>query len=134
MLDETHIISIISDQLDRVFGLFTIILAFMARKRIHNLLSSTKGSVTWFQGFFTFFFTALYFNYKINKIYESEITVENFKEWELSFKIEALEKFHCVHLPNILELTFFGNKEVGWNDHCAISLRIDLETWIPELL
>ncbi len=29
---------------------------------------------------FTFFFTALYFNYKINKIYESEITVENFKE------------------------------------------------------
>lgn len=46
MLDETHIISIISDQLDRVFGLFTIILAFMARKRIHNLLSSTKGSVT----------------------------------------------------------------------------------------
>lgn len=49
------------------FGL-AVVWGFEARKRIHALLSSTKEDGTWFHGFWTFFFSPLYFNIRINRL------------------------------------------------------------------
>lgn len=52
---------------DTISSIFLIIWAFKARNRMNQLNDMPKGSKIWFSGLFTFLFTALYFNYKVNQ-------------------------------------------------------------------
>lgn len=58
-------------EMDRAWSIMVMIWAFMARSKMHTLLSSEKKEPEWFHGFWTFFFNALYFIYKVNTLYET---------------------------------------------------------------
>lgn len=68
LVEEGSPIEAISNLLDTVLEILLVIWAFKARNRMNMLLSATKGSEFWFHGLWTFLFTALYFNFKINKL------------------------------------------------------------------
>jgi hypothetical protein len=61
----------ISNLLDAVWSILVLVWAFKARNRMNMLLSATKDQARWFHGLWTFLFTALYFNFKINTLNES---------------------------------------------------------------
>jgi len=71
LVEEGHPVEAISDLLDSVWGILVLIWAFKARNRMNMLLSVTKNDPRWFHGLWTFLFTALYFNFKINKLNEN---------------------------------------------------------------
>lgn len=56
-----------------ILNIIWIVWAFMARRRVHILLGSSKGEKQWFHVFWTFLFSPLYINYKINKISKAEV-------------------------------------------------------------
>lgn len=68
LVEEGHPIERISDILDLVWMILSIVWAFKARNRMNMLLALTKNKTNWFHGFWTLLFTTLYFNYKINKL------------------------------------------------------------------
>jgi hypothetical protein len=53
-----------------LWSILVLIWAFKARNRMNTLMSATKNGFYWFNGFWTFMFNALYFNYKVNRINE----------------------------------------------------------------
>ena len=67
-VDETHPISAISSFVDMVNNIAFIVWGFKARNRMNLILSAQKKENEWFHGLWTFFFTPLYFNFKINKL------------------------------------------------------------------
>lgn len=69
-VEEGHPIEAISNLLDTIWGILLVVWAFKARNRMNMLLSASKGSEAWFHGLWTFLFTALYFNFKINTLSE----------------------------------------------------------------
>ena len=66
--DDGHFTESISDFADQVFNILLIVWAFKARNRMNAILQTQKGSGNWFHGLWTFLFTGLYFNYKVNKL------------------------------------------------------------------
>ncbi len=70
LVEEGHPVELISDWLDRVYGVLVLIWAFKARNRMNRLLAVTKQQPHWFHGLWTFLFTAFYFNFKINNLNE----------------------------------------------------------------
>jgi len=70
LVEEGHPIAAISNLLDTIWEILLLVWAFKARNRMNMLLSATKGSEAWFHGLWTFLFTALYFNFKINTLSE----------------------------------------------------------------
>lgn len=60
----------IGNLLDTIWGILLVVWAFKARNRMNMLLSASKGSEFWFHGLWTFLFTALYFNFKVNTLSE----------------------------------------------------------------
>ncbi len=70
LVEEGHPIVLISNLLDNVYGILVLIWAFKARNRMNMLLAVTKQQPHWFHGLWTFLFTALYFNFKINNLNE----------------------------------------------------------------
>lgn len=60
---------------DSLLGLFVAILqivwGFKVRNRVNAAFALEKGTAYWFHGFWTFLFTPLYFNYKVNTVCES---------------------------------------------------------------
>jgi hypothetical protein len=71
VLIEEGLIEGISNVLDAVWSILVLVWAFKARNRMNMLLSATKDQARWFHGLWTFLFTALYFNFKINTLNES---------------------------------------------------------------
>ena len=69
-VDETHPVAKISDLVDRVSNIAYIVWGFKARNRMNSILSSEKKSKDWFHGLWTFLFSPLYFNYKVNRLNE----------------------------------------------------------------
>jgi len=65
-----HPIDVASDLVDFTWGVMMIIWGFMARNRMHAIFGIKEGDQEWFHGLYTFLFTPLYFNYKINRISE----------------------------------------------------------------
>ncbi len=59
-----------------VSTIFLIIWGFKARNRINKLMNYTRRDNNWFNAFWTFFLTPLYFNYKINCIW-NEILINS---------------------------------------------------------
>lgn len=75
LVDEGHPIERISSLVDAAANISIIVWGFTARNRLNSLLSSQPGTSQWFHGFWTFIFSPLYFNYKVNCL--SEIPPEN---------------------------------------------------------
>ncbi len=56
--------------LDLIWAILIVVWAFKARNRMNMLLGASKGQPHWFHGLWTFLFTNLYFNFKVNKLNE----------------------------------------------------------------
>ena len=67
-VDDGHPVEIVSDIFERVLAIMLIIWGFKARNRIHSAYEITTEDTEWFHGFWTFGFSPVYFNYKINCI------------------------------------------------------------------
>jgi len=76
-VEEGHPIEIISNVADRIWQILVLVWSFQARNRINRNICANPGDANWFHGFWTFLFTALYINYKVNFLnadsYESDI-------------------------------------------------------------
>lgn len=51
-----------------IWTLMMLVLCFKMRTKLHSLLNSLPGGISWFHGFWTFFFQIYYINYKINTL------------------------------------------------------------------
>ncbi|MEM6277890.1 MAG: hypothetical protein AAF733_00325 [Verrucomicrobiota bacterium] len=71
-VEEDHPIAVASNISDKVHSILLLFWAFSARKRINQVTRAYKGSAEWFHGFWTFLFTFLYLNYKINSLTKSQ--------------------------------------------------------------
>jgi len=69
-VDETHPVAMIDDLVTGVSNIAYIVWGFKARNRMNIILSSEKKTKEWFHGLWTFLFTPLYFNFKINQLNE----------------------------------------------------------------
>jgi len=67
-VEETHPIAGISSLVDFINNVAFIVWGFKARSRMNRILSAQKKENEWFHGLWTFLFTSLYFNFKINKL------------------------------------------------------------------
>jgi hypothetical protein len=72
-VDDGHPVEIISTLFDRILGIMVLIWGFKARNRINSTYEITTEDKQWFHGLWTFLFTPLYFNYKINCISEERV-------------------------------------------------------------
>lgn len=72
-VDEGHPIEGISDLVDIIVGIMLIVWGFKARNRVNTCCDLNSESDVWFHGFWTFLFTPLYFNYKVNCILEGNV-------------------------------------------------------------
>jgi uncharacterized membrane protein len=67
-VEETHPIAGISSLVDFINNVAFIVWGFKVRSRMNRILSAQKKENEWFHGLWTFLFTPLYFNFKINKL------------------------------------------------------------------
>jgi len=65
-VDDAHPIAKLSTALDRICIVLILVWGFVARNRINHLLGLTKTNPNWFHGAWTFLFSPLYFNYRVN--------------------------------------------------------------------
>ncbi len=72
-VDEVHPIKGISGLVDMIVGIMLIVWGFKARNRVNTCCDLNSESDVWFHGFWTFIFTPLYFNYKVNGILEGNV-------------------------------------------------------------
>lgn len=66
VVDYGYPIEIIANVADSICGVMLIVWGFKARNRVNSLCSSNSESKYWFHGLWTFLFSPLYFNYKVN--------------------------------------------------------------------
>ena len=71
-VDDGHPIAIASNVLDRVWMLMILVWGFYARNRMNQLNATANGDAAWFSGLWTFLFSPLYFNYKINVLTDDQ--------------------------------------------------------------
>lgn len=67
LVEEGHPVDLVSDLLDLVWTIMMLVWGFMARDRMNALNPESEAKKFWFNGFWTFMFTPLYFNYKVNE-------------------------------------------------------------------
>lgn len=67
-VDDGHPIERIGNAADNVSAVLLVVWGFKARNRVNTLCSFDNKSGNWFHGFWTFLFTPLYFNYKVNRL------------------------------------------------------------------
>ena len=70
-VDETHPIAAMDrlvDTINAINNVAFIVWGFKARNRMNVILSAKKKENVWFHGLWTFLFTPLYFNFKVNKL------------------------------------------------------------------
>ncbi len=72
-VDEGHPIKGISGLVDMIVGIMLIVWGFKARNRVNTCCDLNSESDVWLHGFWTFIFTPLYFNYKVNCILEGNV-------------------------------------------------------------
>ena len=68
--EEVHATRQLSSLADQSWGILLIIWGFKARNRLNALYAFGKDDEGWFHGLWTFLFTPLYFNYKVNLLNE----------------------------------------------------------------
>lgn len=67
-VDESHPLAKASSAIDRIGNILFLVWGFKARNRMNKILATGKSSKEWFHGFWTFMFTPLYFNFKVNQM------------------------------------------------------------------
>ena len=72
-VEEGHPIEGISSLIDMIVGIMLIVWGFKARNRVNTYCDLNAEDDVWFHGLWTFLFTPLYFNYKVNCILESNV-------------------------------------------------------------
>ena len=72
-VDEGHPIEGIGSLIDLIKTIMLIVWGFKARNRVNAHCNLDVETDTWFHGFWTFMFSSLYFNYKVNCILESNV-------------------------------------------------------------
>ena len=72
-VEEGHPIEGVSGLIDMIVGIMLIVWGFKARNRVNSCCNFTPESSNWFHGLWTFLFSPLYFNYKVNCILESNV-------------------------------------------------------------
>ncbi len=72
-VEEGHPIEGISGLVDIIVGIMLIVWGFKARNRVNAYCELSTKSDIWFHGLWTFLFTLLYFNYKVNCILENNV-------------------------------------------------------------
>lgn len=77
IVDDGHPIEAVSNVADRVWGIMLIVWGFMARNRINSYYEVASDDQNWFHGLWTFLFSPMYFNYKVNCICEESVEQEN---------------------------------------------------------
>jgi len=68
-MEENHPIVWIGNAMDAINNVAYIVWGFKARNRMNIIISAEKKSLEWFHGLWTFLFTPLYFNYKVNVLF-----------------------------------------------------------------
>lgn len=68
LVEEGHPVEAVSNLIDFISAIFFLVWGFKARSRMNHLLTNGVSKERWFSGLWTFFFTPLYFNYKVNRI------------------------------------------------------------------
>ena len=71
--EEGHPIEGVSGLVDMIVGIMLIVWGFKARNRVNSCCNLSTESDIWFHGLWTFLFTPMYFNYKVNCILESNV-------------------------------------------------------------
>jgi hypothetical protein len=65
-VEEGHPLRTVSDCVGLAANLGLVVWGFVARNRVNRLLAAQRGQPSWFSGLWTFLFSPLYFNYKVN--------------------------------------------------------------------
>ena len=71
VVEAGHPIELLSRLADTAASISFIVWGFTARSRMNELLDARPGTAQWFHGFWTFIFSPLYFNFKINILSDS---------------------------------------------------------------
>ena len=74
-VDDGHLIEELSRAVDLASVVAMLVWGFVARNRANELLGAHKGDPTYFSRLWTFLFTPLYFNYRINSISDHDYPV-----------------------------------------------------------
>lgn len=72
-VDEDHPIAELSKWVDLIVLIMLTIWGFKARNRVNAYCEIHSQGDFWFHGFWTFLFTPLYFNYKVNCILQDNV-------------------------------------------------------------
>ena len=72
-VDQGHPVEAFSSLMDLIVSIMLIAWGFKARNRVNAHCELKSEGDPWFHGFWTFIFTPLYFNYKVNSILERNI-------------------------------------------------------------
>jgi hypothetical protein len=75
LVDETHPVAIASDVVDKIWIVMIVIWGFLARDRVNTISAFGPGDPRRIHGVWTFLFTPLHFNYKINVLNQAANTV-----------------------------------------------------------
>jgi hypothetical protein len=78
--EEGHAVETVSYITDRISGVMMIVWGFMARNRLNIAYDLSNDSKEWFRGLWTFLFSPLYFNYKINCLIDESVE-QDAQEW-----------------------------------------------------
>lgn len=66
LVDDNHPVAMLSKIADRIWIVLILIWGFYARNRLNSLNAVDRENPAWFHGLWTFLFSPLYFNYKVN--------------------------------------------------------------------
>jgi len=72
-VDEGHPVEAVRDLVSRIQWTLDVGWAFIARNRLNTAYEISENDKEWFHGLWTFLFSQLYFNYKINSICEESV-------------------------------------------------------------
>jgi hypothetical protein len=72
-VDDGHPVEKASNIFDYVLGIMLLVWGFKARNRLNSIYEISTNDKEWFHGFWTFLFTPMYFNYKVNCICEESV-------------------------------------------------------------
>ena len=77
LVDEGHPVETVSNVFDRIWGVMLLVWGFMARNRVNSYFEIEEDNPNWFHGLWTFLFSPMYFNYKVNCICEESVEQSN---------------------------------------------------------
>ena len=75
-VDDKHPVAFLSSISDLVWTILLLVWGFYARNRMNEISGAVRGAPAWFHGLWTFMFTPMYFNYKVNVLNEAAASAD----------------------------------------------------------